>query len=104
MLNTHVRPFTAKWHRASQHGALTALDATDEFRAELTALQALLRHFDNFLLKVYDDEIPALPADLHDDRADRIEAEMGREMRYGISESCRRESQTPDKKRFIRQF
>jgi hypothetical protein len=29
VLNTHVRPFTAKWHRRSEEGALSALDATD---------------------------------------------------------------------------
>jgi hypothetical protein len=35
----HLRgPFTAKWHVQTTKGALTALDATDEFRADLKAL------------------------------------------------------------------
>src|SRR6266508_2845980 len=38
VLNTHVRPFTAKWHPVSERGMLSALDTTDEFRAELEAL------------------------------------------------------------------
>src|SRR5262245_52300585 len=32
VLNTRVRPFTAKWHRQNERGALAALDATDIFR------------------------------------------------------------------------
>lgn len=59
VLNTRVRPFTAKWHRASQAGALKALDATDEFRAELAALQPVLRCFDDLLLHVRDGVRPA---------------------------------------------
>ncbi|SCX26096.1 hypothetical protein DSM25558_3929 [Agrobacterium sp. DSM 25558] len=42
-LNQHVRPFTAKWHRKSQQGALRALDATDIFRGELLIVQDRLR-------------------------------------------------------------
>ncbi|MDI7065249.1 hypothetical protein QMO17_28760, partial [Klebsiella pneumoniae] len=46
ILNTHVRPFTAKWHRRMQAGALSALDDTDEFRNELALLQPLMARFD----------------------------------------------------------
>jgi hypothetical protein len=55
VLNKQVRPFTAKWHRASERGALSALDATDEFRAELTELQKVLKNFDRSLVHLCDD-------------------------------------------------
>src|SRR5262249_22537276 len=58
VLNTHVRPFTAKWHRESERGALSALDATDEFRADLGDLQRLLRRLDDLLLHLRDDSAP----------------------------------------------
>lgn len=59
VLNRHVRPFTAKWHRAAQTGALAALDATDEFRAELASLQPLLGCLDDLLLAIRDGERPS---------------------------------------------
>lgn len=58
ILNHRVRPFTAKWHRQSEQGALAALDATDEFRAQLTALQPVLRKFDDLLLHIRDNRTP----------------------------------------------
>jgi len=58
VLNTHVRPFTAKWHPVSERGMLSALDMTDEFRAELEALQGLLRHFEVLLAHVHDGKPP----------------------------------------------
>ena len=54
VLNVRVRPFTAKWHRKSQTGALEALDSTDEFRAELAGLQKTLKRFDRALLDLRD--------------------------------------------------
>ena len=54
VLNVRVRPFTAKWHRKSQTGALEALDSTDEFRAELAGLQRVLKRFDRALLDLRD--------------------------------------------------
>ena len=54
VLNTHVRPFTAKWHRKSQDGALDALDETDQFRSELSHLQVKLVAFDSLLLLLRD--------------------------------------------------
>ncbi|PWC40167.1 patatin-like phospholipase family protein [Azospirillum sp. TSO22-1] len=58
VLNTHVRPFTAKWHWRSQAGELGAVDATDEFRAELGSLQKKLRDFDRLLVEMRDGEPP----------------------------------------------
>ena len=59
VLNEHVRPFTAKWHRQSQRGALDALDETDIFRDELSSLQRKLIVFDALLLEIRDDkELP----------------------------------------------
>jgi hypothetical protein len=54
VLNEHVRPFTAKWHRQSQRGALDALDETDIFRNELSSLQNTLIVFDTLLLEIRD--------------------------------------------------
>jgi hypothetical protein len=54
VLNTHVRPFAAKWHRKNQDGALDALDETDQFRSELSHLQGKLAAFDSLLLLLRD--------------------------------------------------
>jgi hypothetical protein len=60
VLNTHVRPFTAKWHGKSQRGALDALDATDEFRAELAVLRPVLQQLDHLLTFIRDGEAPSV--------------------------------------------
>lgn len=49
VLNTYVRPFTAKWHARSVAGELSALDNSDVFRAELQALQMRLISLDRVL-------------------------------------------------------
>ncbi len=61
VLNEKVRWFTAKWHGRSARGALDALDATDEFRADLNALQPLLQQLDALLLFMRRDPVPASP-------------------------------------------
>jgi len=38
VLNSRVRPFTAKWHPKSAAGELRALDSSDEFRAGLVGV------------------------------------------------------------------
>ncbi|MGB8288077.1 MAG: patatin-like phospholipase family protein [Rhizobium ruizarguesonis] len=48
-LNAVVRPFTAKWHPLSQSGVLDALDASDDFRAELYRIQSALRELERGL-------------------------------------------------------
>ncbi|TBD07487.1 hypothetical protein ELH21_10685 [Rhizobium leguminosarum] len=48
-LNAVVRPFTSKWHPLSEAGALDALDATDDFRAELYFVQGGLRELERAL-------------------------------------------------------
>jgi hypothetical protein len=35
MLNVHLRPVTAKWHRAYSEGRLNSRDGADEFRIDL---------------------------------------------------------------------
>lgn len=42
MLNVHIRPVTAKWHRAHQAGLLDARDGAEAFRVELEALRKKL--------------------------------------------------------------
>jgi len=54
VLNTHVRPFTAKWHAVAASGNLNALDTTDDFRAELINLQKRLSDFEFLLLFLSD--------------------------------------------------
>ncbi|MER9758463.1 hypothetical protein [Mesorhizobium sp. M0138] len=49
VLNSCVRPFTAKWHPKSVAGELRALDSSDEFRAGLVGVQAALIELDKVL-------------------------------------------------------
>jgi len=87
VLNNQVRPFTAKWHRASERGALSALDATDEFRAELSSRQDVLTRFDRLLLHLRDGRPvngePAQPGPGGQD-PEAIGEEMGQELAWGI--------------------
>lgn len=52
ILNTHVRPFTAKWHGKSETGELDALDGTDLFRAELANVRRNVLALDQVLNKI----------------------------------------------------
>ena len=45
MLNVHLRPVTAKWHRAHQAGVLDSRDGANDFRADLARLQVNLTSF-----------------------------------------------------------
>lgn len=82
VLNMHVRPFTTKWHRKNQDGALDALDETDQFRSELSHLQRKLVAFDSLLLLLRDGK--------HHQRfqtndiSNTIIEEMGRKLDFGI--------------------
>jgi len=49
VLNTRVRPFTARWHPIAEAGGLRALDTSDEFRAELEVVQNALVELDKVL-------------------------------------------------------
>jgi hypothetical protein len=49
VLNKHVRPFTAKWHKKSVDGRLSGLDDKYEFRLELEKVQKDLRKFTTLL-------------------------------------------------------
>ena len=49
VLNKHVRPFTAKWHKKSVDGRLSGLDDKYEFRQELEKVQKELREFTTLL-------------------------------------------------------
>lgn len=52
VLNAHVRPFTAKWHRRQVAGQLDSLDVSIEFRAELRRVQDHLRDLGRLLSEV----------------------------------------------------
>jgi hypothetical protein len=45
MLNTKLRPVTAKWNRAHAEGRLDSRDGANEFRADLENVQRALREF-----------------------------------------------------------
>lgn len=49
VLNQHVRPFTAKWHRVQTDGLLSSADVRYEFRRELAERQEKLRTFTHLL-------------------------------------------------------
>jgi hypothetical protein len=84
VLNTHVRPFTAKWHPVSERGMLSALDTTDEFRAELEALQRLLRRFEVLLAHLRDGKPPPVAVPVENEREKSIIAEMQQSVPGGI--------------------
>lgn len=85
VLNTHVRPFTAKWHRLSERGALAALDGTDIFRNELTRLQPFLIRFDELLVAIRDVQLLVpTPKAAETDRESAIRLEMGEALPWGI--------------------
>ncbi|WP_224639111.1 hypothetical protein [Mesorhizobium sp. CA12] len=68
VLNSFVRPFTAKWHLKAKAGQLRALDSTDLFRAELAEVQRRLILLDGVLTRIgaaqwYSAEAFARPAE-----------------------------------------
>jgi hypothetical protein len=52
VLNQVVRPFTAKWHRLSSHGALADAAQCEQFRRELAVLQLQLRNYTRLLAAI----------------------------------------------------
>ncbi len=52
VLNQVVRPFTAKWHKASLAGAFGDDDKCREFRDELVTLQNELRNYNRMLAEI----------------------------------------------------
>lgn len=52
VLNQVIRPFTAKWHRASLAGAFDDTAQKQEFREELKALQEDLRNYNHILAEI----------------------------------------------------
>lgn len=55
-LNAHVRPLTARWHPKLEAGELANLDRRFRFRADLVALQSVLRAFTAVFGRIADDE------------------------------------------------
>lgn len=83
VLNGHVRPFTARWHRRAASRRLDAVDDGDEFRLELARLQTVLLRFDQLLLELRDGVIPIACEDTLDDP---VRAEMMRDLPWGLQE------------------
>lgn len=85
VLNTHVRPFTAKWHPRSERGMLAALDTTDEFRTELEIVQQRLRRFNDLLTHLRDGtQFPTGNELGEDTRLTAIKEEMAKSVPWGI--------------------
>lgn len=84
VLNRHVRPFTARWHRRNLAGALNAMDNTDEFRADLDALRPVLIAFDRLLLEMRTGVQPAQPQVR---QPHPFADEMKKPLRWGIREA-----------------
>jgi hypothetical protein len=87
VLNEHVRPFTAKWHRRSKAGALEALDTSDEFRRELDQLRPRLAAFSNLLLEIRDGAPPHVRWCAEDGNAEHrrlIADEVATPLAFGI--------------------
>lgn len=86
LITTRARPFTAKWHRRSERGALEALDATDVFRAELFEVQQALSRLDELMVEIRDGR-PAAVAPLGESERDRRIADaMAQPLPRGIHE------------------
>lgn len=85
VLNTQVRPFTAKWHRLSQGGALEALDGTDIFREDLAKLQPILIRFNELLVAIRDIKELVPPSQTAEtDRERAVDKEMDEQLPWGI--------------------
>ena len=64
VLNQVIRPFTEKWHRLSEAGALLNAKHCAEFRAELAALQSQLLKYCGLLAEIAQvEDLAALKAD-----------------------------------------
>ena len=88
VLNTHVRPFTAKWHPIADKGMLNAIDTTDEFRADLEERQKLLGQFELLLARLRDGEPPPPPTNVSgSQRVAKIAEEMKKRIPWGIPEN-----------------
>lgn len=83
VLNGHVRPFTAKWHRRSEQGALDALDASDIFRSELVRLRRTLLLLDDLMLLLRDGT-PRRP--VGEKARGSIDVELATALPFGILE------------------
>jgi hypothetical protein len=75
VLNSRVRPFTARWHSISQAGGLRALDTSDQFRAELKVVQLALLDLDKALQLIAGHDGYSAPQDAPPQHA-AINAEM----------------------------
>jgi hypothetical protein len=84
VINTWVRPFTAKWHRLGERGDLDALDASDVFRAELVVVQQAFSRLDDLLVEIRDGRPPPAQPVAGRDRERRIADAMAQPLRWGI--------------------
>lgn len=86
VINTAVRPFTAKWHGQSEQGGLEALDATDVFRAELNIVQQALSGLDDLMVEIRDGRPAPTSAPQIAERELHIAEAMAQPLPWGIHE------------------
>jgi hypothetical protein len=86
VINTWVRPFTAKWHRLGERGDLDALDASDVFRAELVVVQQAFSRLDDLLVEIRDGRPPPAMQVAGRERERRIANAMAQPLPWGIDE------------------
>lgn len=75
VLNTHIRPFTSKWHPRSLDGSLRALDSSDVFRSDLSKVMDNLIQLDMILSKIIG-SVKYIAAHTEPLTAQAIESEM----------------------------
>jgi hypothetical protein len=83
VLNNHVRPFMARWHRRADAGELRALDQTDIFREQLATVQDRLRALDQLLLFLRDGVEAAAPSS-EPNASDTLERELAAKCAMGL--------------------
>jgi hypothetical protein len=106
VLNTYVRPFTAKWHARSESGELNALDSSDTFRSELQILQKRLAFLDKALNLICDHQEPsptianlARPQTIHDEMMRMVEWRPMGTKRANHSDLSRQEEEKINERR-----
>jgi len=86
VLNTKIRPVTAKWHRKKLEGLLNTRDGAIAFRADLAELQIALQAYANRLRDMAYGE-NSQHADIEEeeqDNVDRADSDTNSVLRFGI--------------------
>ena len=88
VLNVHIRPFTAYWHKVKVAGRLSSSDTCHQFRRELAQLQRQLRFFMRLLghLAEGDDFRPGTESGI-ESQVDYSQYDLGDAIEFGVRDS-----------------